>query len=46
VLYTIKDGEAWITCNVLLTPHSDPYAEANEMAALCDELMTPTLNPV
>ncbi len=41
VLYTFRNGEAWLTCNVLVGPDSDPDLEVSSIETLCDELLTP-----
>jgi menaquinone-specific isochorismate synthase len=40
VLYTIKDKQAWVTYNVVVTPDTDPDAEAAALASLGDEVFT------
>jgi isochorismate synthase len=38
VLYTIKNNQAWITYNEVVTPDTDPDAAAASLSALNDEL--------
>jgi isochorismate synthase len=41
VLFTLRHGEAWLTCNVLVRPDSDPDMEVSAIETLCDELLAP-----
>ncbi len=43
VMVTLRDGAAWLTCNVLVGPDSDPDADIAATVALYEELATPTL---
>jgi isochorismate synthase len=39
-MLTIRGGEAWLTCNILVEPEADPDSEAEMMASLCNEWLS------
>jgi isochorismate synthase len=39
--FTFSGDEAWLTCNVLVTPQSNPDIEANTLARLYEDLLAP-----
>jgi isochorismate synthase len=41
VLLTTRNGEGWLTCNVLISPDSDPDLDVSSVETLRDELLTP-----
>ncbi len=43
VMLTLRDGTAWLTCNVMAGPDSDLDAEIAATVALYEELAAPTL---
>jgi isochorismate synthase len=43
MMLTLRDGAAWLTCNVMVGPDSNLDAEIAAAAAIYEELATPTL---
>jgi isochorismate synthase len=43
MMLTLRDGAAWLTCNVMVGPDSNLDAEIAATAAIYEELATPTL---
>ncbi len=42
VLFTMINGETWLTCNILVQPDSNPDDEAADLSALVEELLNST----